>query len=484
MDYFKYYNTLGFHNPYYLEKEGIIETYSTFGEAITKLDGPRVIDFTSLFQILNRGYIFGDRSLIKGLNKSPWMARPNNDNSDWEYFNVPNHEERLLNVEVIADTLFSLLKQEMLDYIKGHKSIGILLTGGMDSRIIACVLHNLIKHKEVNPSISVTGLTWGNPDSRDVVYASQIARRFNWDWQHIVNDASQLMDNITISVNNGCECSPIHLHALSKVTNFIGLDCVIAGSFGDSIGRGEYSGVKVEKLKSHDDGLVNFGGFLRRDILSIIKAETKEDISRYHKLFPQKKSYQQYEQDYQLHYMRRMLNSCMSIVDKRMPLFQMFSSPSVFGFMWSLAPRLRNDYVYKEILDKFGAEVSEIPWARTGLKYPLTHGSPDNYSKRHHNYEEFLRYDILPKIKSKILSKEICDLHLFNMRALEEFITLCERKPIKDDYYYDDKLFWLATFSEFVKKFQIGSNLPGFVNQEDRVSGIISKSKYLYKLYR
>src|SRR5690606_7056906 len=105
------------------------------------------------------------------------------------------------------------------------------------------------------------------------------------------------------------------------------------------------------------------------------------------------------------------------------PLRQMLSSPKVFGFMWSLAPQVRNDLVYKHLLGMFQTELSDIPWARTGRPYLATGKPQDNYPSMHHRYGEWIRGELYEKIKEKALSNQIDRLGIFNMQALEAALT-------------------------------------------------------------
>src|SRR5690606_29984091 len=107
------------------------------------------------------------------------------------------------------------------------------------------------------------------------------------------------------------------------------------------------------------------------------------------------KAYQKFEQDQQLHYMRRMLNPCMGIINKERPLYQVFTSPEVYSFVWSLSPDLRNDEVYKVMFQRYAPQLLEIPWARTGLIYPHTMGTPDSFKKDHHDYGKMIRTTFL-----------------------------------------------------------------------------------------
>lgn len=455
---FNYYNQLGFQNPFFIKQNDKLITNSNHLRLLEVKEGKNHLDFAAIVQLLNKGFILGDRTLIQGVNKTPWMGKLNEDKSDWEFFNLPSHEEKEFNEKEIAEYFYSLLKQEMLQYIKKFSQIGILLTGGMDSRIVACVLNDLIENGEVSKK-QVTAITWGKKDSRDVIYASKIAKLFKWEWIHLTVDAAELSKNIETALSIGCEVSPIHLHAMSKVADLEGIDCILAGSFGDSIGRGEYSGVHVENLKTLNSNFRNIGGLLRHDFYELSKIKIDQDINHYHNIFPQQKQYQQFEQDYQLHYMRRMLNPCFSIIDKKIPVYQMFTAPEVFGYMWSIHPKLRNDNIYKSILQTKNTALYRIPWARTGLLFPDKTGTPDQYSKQHHNYGEIIRNELFPEMREKILNGPLEELNIFNMKSIRNLLKFCSLTPIKGSFFYEEKLIWIAALSDFIEKHEVTSDL-------------------------
>src|SRR5690606_40411595 len=98
-----------------------------------------------------------------------------------------------------------------------RKSIGVLLSGGMDSRIVAGLLQE-IKNEAGNPGFDVVAITWGLPSSRDVVYATRIAKLYNWEWKHYPVGLEQLEENIQVCAENGCEYSPIHLHEIGRAS--------------------------------------------------------------------------------------------------------------------------------------------------------------------------------------------------------------------------------------------------------------------------
>lgn len=482
---FSYYNHLGFHNPYYHYQDKSLLIDSDLSNMINAVSS-KTLDFTALVQILSTGYAFGDRTLIQEIKKTPWMAKPNGDKSAWCYFDLPKHNELNIKEDVSADRLYLLLEKELLDYVKNHGHIGILLTGGMDSRIVAAILNNLIKEGKLS-NRKITAYTWGGTNSRDVVYARRVANMFGWDWKHVIVDIEQMHRNIELTIESGCEFTPIHLHAMSKVADEKELDCVLAGSFGDSIGRGEYSGIRVKNLQNLADRINNSEGILRNDFLCLVKKDTDADIAFYHQKFPEKTAYQQNELDMQLHYMRRMLNPCMNVINKKIPLYQMFTSPAVFSYIWSINPDFRTDIIYKSLLEKYSPELLNIPWARTGLRYPEKQGNSDQFLKRHHDYGGMIRRNFFGYIEHRIKEHKKTASLLFNYGILRQLIRNCKKYPMKNSFNYEEKLLWIAALLEFLSVHNIDIDLrehgeSNFVNLVKQSAKY--KLKYYYKRFR
>tara|TARA_R100000306_G_scaffold56393_1_gene54175 strand:+ start:2062 stop:3534 length:1473 start_codon:yes stop_codon:yes gene_type:complete len=454
---FKYSDHLGFFNPYFIKKEGLIHTEDKFNEIIKAHKGPKEIDVLAISEILNTNYIFADRTIIQGIYKSPWMANLNAEATAWNYHDVPTHKEIDVDENEIAEELFKRLLAEILSYTKGKNKIGILLSGGMDSRIVAGLLDYLIQNGKLPKQVEITALTWGNSNSRDVIYAQKIAELLNWEWKHYIVSAEDLRNNIDEVAENGCEFSPLHLHALPQMRVDNQLDCVLAGSYGDSVGRAEYSSVKVRNLKSVAHNFRNVGSLLKHTAFNQTKRGYLSDLDKYHQLFPQKMKYQQYEQDYQLHYMRRMLNPCMKFIGNHNPLFQAFTDPKVFGYMWSLKPELRNDNIYSIILKKINPDLAQIPWARTGLPYGTQEGKTDSYSKVHHSYKKLIDVDLYEEIKNLVLSDEIKSIEIFNIESLKYSLKLI-KEVTHTKHWYEEKLIWIASLAKAVSYYNIKSS--------------------------
>jgi asparagine synthase (glutamine-hydrolysing) len=232
----------------------------------------------------------------------------------------------------------------------------------------------------------------------------------------------------------------------------------LAGSYGDSIGRAEYASRRVTNLLDMRDKIKNPNGFLKKSILNVYKDDIDQDINFYWNKFPQKESYQQLEQDYQIHYMRRKLNPCLSVINEKIPLFQVFTDPEVFGFMWSIHPKLRNNEIYKIILNNFKTDLSKIPWARTGLIFDQTKGQPDTYSKNYHAYSEHINIDLNDYIKELVLSKNIEKMNILNLSSIENYFKLMKQKFYLRNIKVEEKIIWLASLSLSIDLYNINEN--------------------------
>lgn len=452
---FSYYNHLGFNNPYYYNNcDNKFVIKKNLSELLANYNGERKIDPIAMVELLNYNFVFADRTIIQGIQRTPWLARPNQSLNEWKYFEAPIHDLLYIEEEEIAKTLFKKICSEIQLYIGDKKKVGLLLSGGMDSRMVAGALDYLIKTNKIS-EIEVTGLTWGNTGTRDVIYAKEITSRLNWNWKHYTVTAKDLLNNIKETALNGCEYSPIQLHAIPQIRDDnTDLEVILAGSYGDSMGRGEYFGWKVKYLRPISCKLSNIGSLLFQEVFDDTIKQIKQDVDKYHNQFPEKESYVQNELDYQLHYMRRMLNPCMELLRENCEFHQVFTHPDVYGYIWSINPKKRNDLVYKYMLNEFKTKLSDIPWARTGLPYGQKKGKPDNYLKDHHSYAHIIRDEIIGDIEVMILSPEILKLNVFNIKSIKKILKLIKLFP-PNHLFYLEMVIWLASIAKMCSLYSL-----------------------------
>ena len=476
---FEYYQNLGFNNPYFFKTNGKLSIHTKLEDTLSAFDLEKKIDSVAVVEVLNKNYPLADRTILENISKTPWLAKPNFDLTDWEYSQAPVHGKLKEEPETIARKFFDLICEEILGYLKNKKTVGILLSGGMDSRMVAGALDYLIKTNQLE--IKVTALTWGNKNARDVIYAERISIILNWDWKHYTVGAKDLLNNITETGIRGCEYSPIHLHAIPQIKASNDLDVILAGSYGDSIGRAEYGSIHISKLPQINESITNVGNLIKQEIFNNSLPIIQDDINHYHQLFPAKEAYMQNEYDYQLHYMRRQLNPCMELLNEKSNFFQVFTNPKTFEYIWSLDTSLRNDDLYKIMFSFFKTDLSQIPWARTGLKYGEKKGKSDKFARRHHTYVEIMNNEILADMKEFALTDSIKNTGIFNFASIEELFRLSKKYPL-NSFYYTEKLAWIASLGILTNKYGVGVENPQIEKSKELKK--ITDSEYMPKYYR
>lgn len=121
LDNFKYYNHLGFFSNYYYRNNNNLVIRKTFPEIIKERNTKNVLDEFSVVSVLTKSYMLGDRTLLKGVYKTPWMAKPNSDNTSWSYYKPSKHDKKFYSVEKISKDLLKLLREEVLEYVGSKK---------------------------------------------------------------------------------------------------------------------------------------------------------------------------------------------------------------------------------------------------------------------------------------------------------------------------------------------------------------------------
>ena len=424
------------------------------------------INVPALVSILTNGFALGDETLIQNLTKTRWLTKF--EDGRWLRSDYPKFDHIRSSTDEIGRSLFQLLKKEILTFVQDYSTVGLLLTGGMDSRMAAGVLDCLIKDGDL-VGVKVVALTWGDEESRDSIYAREIAKRLNWDWKGFKITSELLARNILTTAERGAEFSPTHLHGMSLVSEESGIDVILAASYGDSLGRGEYSGRTIGNLRDIRYRINNSYGILSNGVIKDCSAYIDKSVIDYWSEYPQREHYQQVEQDYQIHYMRRMLNPCMSVIHERIPTRQLFSSPELVNYMWSLDPACRNNDAYKALLNLYETDLKDIPWAKTGLVYDDTQGSPDPYRKSHTDYSEMLRTDLLSQVEEEVLSDAISELRIFNTSTLERVFKLLRSKKYVENKTLEEMTLWIASLSIMVRKYKL-------VNSGNKYSKNLSSS--------
>lgn len=430
---------------------------------------PLSLDVSAIACKVGLPYLLGNRTLVKGMKRTPWVERMVAAGK-WELAPLPEHGNHHPDPDDFTSRFADALESEMESYVGTAATVGILLSGGMDSRVVAGLLR---KVQECNPGqFTVVALTWGDAGSRDVVYAERIARQFGWELKHFPLTADSLGHNIELAGKAGAEVSGLHLHAMPQIAEVDGLDLILAGSYGDSVGRAEFSGKRVSALKPTLPANIDPFGVLKYGIRRSAMDDLRRDVRCSGHFRQGDSALRTFEIEQEMHYMRRMLQSCMFEIARKTPLYQMFTAPSVFGMMWQLAPELRGDKWYDRILQILPGRLLDIPWARTGGRYLDNSSESDNLPKSYHAYGKWLRNDLKDVVVSRVNGDRIRGLGLFNDRGLDSALNAWARARTDGSNSLDELMAWLASLDTFLATYPVSCEVAPESSFQDTLSAL------------
>jgi asparagine synthase (glutamine-hydrolysing) len=189
-----------------------------------------------------------------------------------QFFQFPsinnNYSISLDLVNKLKRELNKLVRKVVINSIQDEERIGLLLSGGIDSVIINHIARDLV------PNLRV--YTVGNGNSKDLVFASKIAKKYNLDHSIVKVTFQDLLDVIPEVIyaletfDAALIRSAIPMFLISryiKETNNI--DVLLTGEGGDEL-FGGYT--YLEDFKSRDS--------LNKEILNLIKNEYKTGLQR------------------------------------------------------------------------------------------------------------------------------------------------------------------------------------------------------------
>ncbi len=397
---------LGGFCPYWTLLDGTVLVADSAEEIIQALpEHCRVIDPVAVFELLHFNSMLGNRTLVQGVKRMPWRAVLKGDGSI-ERRPPIKHGSMMVSAREAAKLLREKLEKELVAVlVKKPSKVWLLLTGGLDSRVVAGVL----KKMENELSSPIVCATWGHEQSRDVVYARRIANWYGWEHVNIPYNQETGWENIQrAAVWGGAEVAGIHLHGEYWFEKAGKNDLVLASSFGDSVGRAEFSGVHVKELKLHPimDSKELFHPSL--SCKAVADAENDRRISWHGE--DDSPAWIKCELDQQENYMRRMICHVMDYVRQFCRLHQAFTSDEVVSFMWSLSPDCRNDDIYKELLKDMDERLYSLPWARTGVAFDGSVERDQALRKNYHEWGKWLREDLRDRLHDLLFSHELKDL--------------------------------------------------------------------------
>ncbi|MGH9160638.1 MAG: asparagine synthase-related protein [Vicinamibacteraceae bacterium] len=414
------------------------------GEALSTARGAR-LDEVGVAQLLTLGHLMGSRALVKGASRSmppgSYAAHGRDAISDFDTW---------------AADLESALLRELSGYLEGKRSALLLLSGGLDSRILAGLVKRL--QEDGRSRQSVLAATWGVEQSRDVQYARRIAQIYGWEWRHEIMSADVLAENLDTVLSIGAEVAAHHLHAMPRLTRDLRgqIDVVLAASYGNSVAQGDYSGRGLMALKPLWDDRWRRLGLFKSSFRSAVEADIHADAADFGgSPASSDVPWSRHELEQQHHCKRRMLSGAMSVLEALAPVRQLFTSPDVYGRIWRLDAHERDDRLYRFLLPRLPGRIHEIPWAWTGRPFGAPGPPLDGFSSDHHDYGGWLRKNLAPAIRREILEGPGSRLSCFVPGQIERLLNVWSRARTRTVSLLDEMVSNLYALSKLMRRLEL-----------------------------
>lgn len=417
--------------------------HDDFLEAVRHCDGPLTWDPGAVQSILSYGYACGDRTLVQQVTRMPWLSSLGPDGEP-RLLDIPPHGRKAFAPRRIAEQLGRLLEDEIVLAAQGRKKIMLLLSGGLDSRIVAGVTARAARKGRI--SAEIVGVTWGIARCRDTVYGKAVAETLGFDWIHAELGPEHVIANIDLTARCiGGLCYPVHLHRMGWFENAGADTLALGGSYGDSVGRAEFSGKHLLEIAPLVPG--SAAGLMAPAAQAAGTVAMKEDLAALRRRAEGDPRYVICELEMQGHYMRGLISQSMNVINRYCTLYQAFTHPDVYGYMWSIHPAMRTDEPYAELLSILGKDLAALPWARTNraLAGP-TRGAVRNLPKDFHQYESWIGGQLYDRLRQELDIPWLSSTGLFEEASVANLLeAVGSRKPHRTRTH---PLTWLLMFQK------------------------------------
>ncbi|RXK13601.1 hypothetical protein CP965_07330 [Halarcobacter mediterraneus] len=274
----------------------------------------------------------------------------NNKSKKSYYWNWSNVQKQNISFDNAINRLYNLFMNSMEMRLKGHKRIGLSLSGGLDSRLILASLQKLISKKQ-----TITAFTFGTHNCDDMIIAKEIVKRFN------INHKTYLFSNINwlekripeVSKSDGMY-SIMHMHGTEFRKDIsTNIDVNFNGFLGDVILGASY----IQRYKNFYNTKIN--DEIAKTIYGIYWKDSLVDKKYF--------NIDNTEPYMILNRGRRFIHGALAHSNHQIKQILPFLDNNLIDFIYSLPDEYRlNNKIYSAMLLKYFPELFEnIPWQKT-----------------------------------------------------------------------------------------------------------------------
>ncbi len=451
-----------FQPPLYRDENG--GWHSQFSDALTACGDKVTIDPASIASFLSFGWVCGDRTMLHEIKRRPWLSSIGTDGNPM-LEKIPEHGRVWQPTSRIAEKFLQLVYEEAVEVCRGRKEIYLLLSGGMDSRIVAGVVARLFREGKLicNP----VAVTWGLADSRDAHYGRTIAKLLGFEWHHIDLSPKNIPDNIKAAAYDlGCMHTPECMHSTLWFKSLPKDALVLAGSYGDSIGRAEFAGKHLLELDHFT--ISNKFGLLKPGVFGYSFEQLSGEFKTLHNRAPGYPKHALCEHEMQGFRMRGGLGHAMTIINRFCYVYQMYTAPDVYEYMWSIHPSLRNDDIYATVLENINEKLARMPWARTNraLQGP-TEGALPELRMHYHEYTKWSSGPLYDELSQYIRPDWYEATGVFDAEKIRQLSKQVHYSQARVGRLNEVWL-WLAAFRRFIEHLEkAGKSIAYGINHKD-----------------
>jgi hypothetical protein len=314
----------------------------------------RKLDEVAAIQFIRTNSMMGERTLLQGICRVPYGCRIVHEEGEdaarvVRYWELPGEVDNSLQLEPALDRARQATDAAFADYARGFTSVGVHLSGGLDSRVVLGAIRN--------SGADFTAFTYGVEQNLDCVIARELANAFgfrheyrSWDGVSTFRDNFPLQQKLTDGMQALIHGHGLEMHeeeSRSVQRLFIGhfLDMFLYSHMYrpglDSLSGAErqremyalFDGGPCSIMKGDDKESAMF----TPEWQGVFRESMVPEISRFDFMIPEK----QYDALYLVHHgLRRLMpqvQSAAAFLDSSAPGLER----DLFAFNWSVPGHLR-----------------------------------------------------------------------------------------------------------------------------------------------
>jgi len=423
--------------------------YDEFKYVFDSFPHKKTINEQVLFQFFSCNYVINKESFINGIDVYPSATllriHDNKIKETYKYYNYDFVNENI-SYEDALNTIYEYFIEGLERYTENIDEIGVLLSGGLDSRLICAGLNKIGKKAKT--------FTFGINHCRDVEYAKVVASKLGFSNKHYLLNSSFIFDYIDNVIKEfGSNLSIIHsqgIHIYEDIAKDV--DIVLSGYLGDVVLGGTY-------LLNNDNDLISFekvfqmAGYCFQE--KYFNVNYSKKYVRFFKDFLSQ-IYYQYKHIHQDYWNMKYL------VDRRGANFislgthllrkkVVSSNPFFFSKFVDFLSRLPSTYIrghriYFDVIKKYFPEIKSIAIQSTG-KSVLGKKNNDKYISNFQDYENWFRNDL-----KYIVEKKMKDSPVYNYLD-KNFVQSILSCHFSNQRNYSIRISNIITFDCFLRNF-------------------------------